>query len=240
MKSVIVESVSVEAGGRVLGFKRRLNARPQSVWAALTEPEKLRQWYAVADDYPVQGQQYRLYFENSNTTVQTTVTRAQRPSVLEYTWDSQMPEQSPVSLIGSVVRFELEPHDDGTILTVNHIFRTDEAPVADVLGGWHIHLDDLSEKLHTGFDSGEGKSELSASFLARCGVQSAQFALALSVETNSQYVAYSHSNNGYEKVEKRSGGERAAGGTGGDSSGEQSATEPAAGGRGARASSVKR
>lgn len=177
MKSVIVESVSVEAGGRVLQFRRRLNAPPQAVWAALTEPEKLRQWYALIEDYPVEGKPTQLKFENSNTTVQTTVTRAKRPSVLEYTWDSQTPPQSPVSLVGSVVRFELEPHEEGTLLTVAHIFPTDEVPVADVLGGWHIHLDELADKLHNGF----GDQSLSVDFLAKCAGQTTAFARALNV-----------------------------------------------------------
>ena len=44
-------------------FKRRLNAAVQEVWAALTEPEKLRQWYGVVEDFPVQGKKMQLVFE---------------------------------------------------------------------------------------------------------------------------------------------------------------------------------
>lgn len=184
MKSGIVESVSVAAGGRVLEFRRRLNSRPQRVWGALTDPEKLRQWYAQTEDYPVVGQPYQLFFENSNTTVQTSVTRARRPSILEYTWDSQTPESSPVSLVGSVVRFELEPFEDGSLLAINHIFQTDEIPVADVLGGWHIHLDELASRLHNGFEQGE--VSLSRSFLDDCAIASAAFAQSLNVGFSSQ------------------------------------------------------
>jgi len=180
MKSVIVESASVQAGGRVLEFRRRLNAPPQQVWAALTEPEKVRQWYALTDDYPAVGQKAKYLFENSNTTVEVTFTRAKRPSVLEYTWDSQTPEQSPVSLVGSVIRFELEAHEGGSLLTLDHIFQSDEVSVPDVLGGWDIHLDELADRLHQGFS--EKTNQLSSNFLARCNVQSAAFARALAMD----------------------------------------------------------
>jgi len=185
MRSVTVESVVVEAGGRVLEFKRRLNAPPQAVWAALTEPEKVRQWYATITDYPVQGQPMQLHFENSNTVVGTTVTRLTRPSVLEYTWDSQAPNASPVSLVGSVVRFELTPHDAGTLLALDHIFPTDSVSIADVMGGWQIHLDDLADKLNTGGFAAAAQP-LAADFLARCSKQSQLFARALAVASVQQ------------------------------------------------------
>jgi uncharacterized protein YndB with AHSA1/START domain len=180
MKSVILESVVVEAGGRVLHFQRRLNAPPQAVWAALTEPEKVRQWYASIVDYPVEGQKLELRFENSNTVVGTTVTRLIRPSVLEYTWDSQVPAKAPASLVGSVVRFELTPSDAGTLLTLDHIFTTDTAPIPDILGGWQIHLDELADKLNAGGFAAAAQP-LAADFLARCSNQSKAFARALAV-----------------------------------------------------------
>jgi uncharacterized protein YndB with AHSA1/START domain len=180
MKSTIVESVTVEAGGRVLQFKRRLNAPPQAVWAALTEPEKVRQWYALITDYPVEGKTMELRFENSNTVVGTTITRLTRPSVLEYTWTSQTPAKSPVTLVGSIVRFELIPNEAGTLLTLDHIFPTDTVSIPDVLGGWQIHLDELADKLHgSGFNA--AAQPLVADFLARCSTQSKAFARALAV-----------------------------------------------------------
>jgi uncharacterized protein YndB with AHSA1/START domain len=180
MRSVTLENVSVQAGGRVLHFQRRLNAPPQAVWAALTEPEKVRQWYATISDYPVEGRQMELHFENSNTTVVATVTRSTRPSVLEYTWDSQTPPNSPASLTGSVVRFELIPHEAGTLLTLDHIFTTDTMPIPDILGGWNTHLDELADKLNaSGFAA--AARPLAADFLARCSNQSKAFARALAV-----------------------------------------------------------
>jgi uncharacterized protein YndB with AHSA1/START domain len=178
MNSVIVESVSVEAGGRVLEFKRLLNAPPQTVWAALTEPEKVMQWYAKISDYPVQGKKLELSFSNSNTVAETTVTALTRPSVFEYTWDSQRPAKSPASLVGSVVRFELSPHEGGTVLTLDHIFNTDSVPTADVLGGWQVHLDELAKSLHGG-GFGASATPLTADFLALCANQSTAYAQAL-------------------------------------------------------------
>ena len=180
MKSTIVESVSVEAGGRVLEFQRRLNAPPQAVWAALTEPEKVRQWYALITDYPVEGKPMELQFENSNVTVSTTVTRLIRPSVLEYTWNSQVPAKAPVSLVGSIVHFELTPNDAGTLLTLDHIFQTDNVPIPDVLGGWQVHLDELADKLHGGgFQA--AATPLVTNFATICGSQASAFGRALGI-----------------------------------------------------------
>jgi uncharacterized protein YndB with AHSA1/START domain len=199
MRSVIIESVEVRAGGRLLHFDRRLNAPPQAVWAALTEPEKVRQWYATINDYPQQGQPMQLRFENSNTTVTATVTRLTRPAVLEYTWDNQVPAQSPVSLVGSVIRFELTPHDAGTVLTLDHILTTDSMPLSDILGGWHTHLDELAQKINPGAPAAAGApagaapplaaaamiqaeaQPLAVDFLARCSSASKVFARALAV-----------------------------------------------------------
>jgi uncharacterized protein YndB with AHSA1/START domain len=180
MKSTIIESVSVEAGGRVLQFQRRLNAPPQSVWAALTEPEKVRQWYALITDYPVEGKPLELRFENSNVIVGTTVTRLSRPNVLEYTWNSQVPAKAPVSLVGSIVHFELTPNDAGTILTLDHIFPTDTVPIADVLGGWQAHLDELADKLHGGGFQAAAQP-LASNFVMICATASTGFANALGI-----------------------------------------------------------
>jgi len=85
-----------------------------------------------------------------------------------------------VSLVGSVVRFELTPNETGTLLTLDHIFTTDTVPIPDILGGWQIHLDELSDKLNaSGF--GAAAQPLAADFLARCSNQAKLFARALAV-----------------------------------------------------------
>jgi uncharacterized protein YndB with AHSA1/START domain len=136
------------------------------------------QWYAKISDYPVQGKKLELSFNNSNTVAETTVTALVRPSVLEYTWDSQRPAKSPASLVGSVVRFELSPHEGGTVLTLDHIFTTDSVPTAEVLGGWQVHLDELAKSLHSrGFTA--SATPLAADFLAACADESSAYAEAL-------------------------------------------------------------
>jgi len=188
MYSVVVESVSVRAGGRVLEFQRLLNASQQDVWAALTEPDKLRQWYAQPEADAANSKTVRLRFANTDTTVETTVTRlvsgagkrefvrdgggGEKPLVLEYTWEAQSSANartSVASLDGSVVRFELQPQGTGTLLTLYHIFQSDDTPVADVIGGWQTHLDELVNKLHNGFAPQGARIDLKKVANGTCG-----------------------------------------------------------------------
>jgi hypothetical protein len=89
---------------------------------------------------------------------------------------------SPVSLVGSIVHFELTPHDNGTLLTLDHTLADERTPLADVLGGWNAHLDELSEKFHLSAFAAVPQS-LTPDFLVRCKAQSKMFAMALSVNS---------------------------------------------------------
>lgn len=187
MNSVVVESVTIRAGGRVLEFRRLLNASQQDVWSALTDPDKLRQWYAEPEADPSNSKRVRLRFANTDTTVNTSVTRVatgerrrefvrggghDNGMVLEYTWEAQSSANARTSLPsfdGSVVRFELDSQGDGTLLTLYHIFQSDDTPVADVIGGWQTHLDELVDKIHNGFAPPGARLDLKAVANGTCG-----------------------------------------------------------------------
>jgi uncharacterized protein YndB with AHSA1/START domain len=100
MKSVTVESASILAGGRVIEFKRLLGSPPKEVWAALTEPNLVSQWYGNIESSPAEGKKSNIHFVHSKTDVKITHTRVTAPSVLEYTWGAETPK-SKCSLAGS-------------------------------------------------------------------------------------------------------------------------------------------
>ena len=116
---------------------RELRHSPEKVWQALTDPAHLREWapFDADGDLGTVGAKVKL------TTVaapaphvtETTVTRADAPEVLEYSWgDHDM-------------RWELEATGDGTRLTLwTNIGRRFIAMGA---AGWHICFDVLDHLL---------------------------------------------------------------------------------------------
>ena len=118
------------ADGWNLVFVRDLRHPPQRVWAALTEPDRLRDWapYTADRDLGATGP-VTLTMIDAGVPMDLpgTVTRAERPWLLEYTWGSD------------VLRWELAGSATGTRLTLRHTVH-DEAQVPMVAAGWHLCL----------------------------------------------------------------------------------------------------
>jgi uncharacterized protein YndB with AHSA1/START domain len=116
-----------------LVFERHLNAPPERVWRALTDPDELAGWLAPAEiDLRVGGRVVLRFEDNEHS---GTITELREPEVLAYTWDEARTE--------SLVRFKLEPDADGTRLTLRHTFEH-EADFSGYGGGWHQHLELLA------------------------------------------------------------------------------------------------
>lgn len=120
-----------------LVIARDLRHPPDKVWQALTDPEQLRQWAPFDADRSLAtaGQIARLTTVGAPTphVTETTVTRADAPTLLEYTWG------------GQELRWQLEPHAGGTRLTLWH--KIDRRYIAMGAAGWHICLDVLDRLL---------------------------------------------------------------------------------------------
>lgn len=114
-----------------LHMVRELTHSPASVWATLTDPERLREWAPFDAERNLETPGPVLLTMAGTTAVETidaTVTRAVRPRVLEYTWGSDL------------LRWDLEPTGSGTRLTLHHTV-TDRGWLSKVAAGWHICLD---------------------------------------------------------------------------------------------------
>lgn len=122
-----------------LVFVRDLRHAPERVWAALTEPAQLREWapYLASRDLSSVGDATLTMIDGDVAEdVSASVTRAERPSVLEYRWGTD------------TLRWELAPTDDGTRLTLLHTLNDrDWAP--KIAAGWHLCLD-VAERLLDG------------------------------------------------------------------------------------------
>ncbi len=109
---------------------RELRHPPEKVWQALTDPAHLREWAPFeADGNLGTVGTVKLTWVGTPTPLETRVTRADAPKVLEY----------------NDTRWELEPVGAGTRLTLWH--KIDRRFISMGAAGWHICFDVLDRLL---------------------------------------------------------------------------------------------
>ena len=116
---------------------RDLHHPPARVWKALTDPEHLRQWAPFDSDRHL-GSPGPAKLSTVGTpgpqVSETTVSRADEPHLLEYSWG------------GQDIRWQLEPlAPGGTRLTLWH--NIDRRYIAMGAAGWHVCFDVLDRLL---------------------------------------------------------------------------------------------
>ena len=111
---------------------RELRHSPEKVWQALTDPAQVREWapFVVDGNLGMVGSTVKLtWVGNPTTPIDTKVTRADAPRMLEY----------------GDIRWELEATGSGTRLTLWHSI--DRRFVTWGAAGWHISFDVLDRFL---------------------------------------------------------------------------------------------
>ena len=109
---------------------RELRHAPEKVWRALTDPAHLREWAPFETDGSLDTVgTVKLTWAGRPTPLETRITRADAPRMLEY----------------DDMRWELEPLDGGTRLTLWH--NIDRRFISWGAAGWHISLDTLDRLL---------------------------------------------------------------------------------------------
>ena len=122
----------VQKGGEkwTLILVRELRHPPEKVWEALTEPAHLREWAPFVTDGSLgRVGTVKLTWVGTPQAIETTVTRADPPRMLEY----------------NDTRWELEPLGTGTRLTLWHSI--DRRYISWGAAGWHISFDVLERFL---------------------------------------------------------------------------------------------
>jgi hypothetical protein len=123
----------VRKGGEkwTLILVRELRHSPEKVWQALTDPAHLREWapFVVDGSLGTVGATVNLTWVGTPTPLETKVTRADAPTVLEY----------------NDTRWELEAFGSGTRLTLWH--NIDRRFISWGAAGWHICFDVLDHLL---------------------------------------------------------------------------------------------
>jgi uncharacterized protein YndB with AHSA1/START domain len=114
----------------MLILTRELRHAPEKVWAALTDPAQLREWAPFDTDGNLgRVGTVKLTWTGTGRPLETTVTRADAPRVLEY----------------NDTRWELEPFGSGTRLTL--WANIDRRFISWGAAGWHIAFDVLDRLL---------------------------------------------------------------------------------------------
>ncbi|HTZ73031.1 MAG TPA: SRPBCC domain-containing protein [Candidatus Aquilonibacter sp.] len=110
---------------------RELRHSPEKVWRALTDSVHLREWAPFEADGRLDavGSTVKITWAGNPKPIETRVTRAEEPHVLEF----------------GDIRWELEPLGSGTRLTLWHSI--DRRFISWGAAGWHISLDVLDRML---------------------------------------------------------------------------------------------
>jgi uncharacterized protein YndB with AHSA1/START domain len=120
-------------------FRRRYTKPVAKVWAALTTPERLEDWFGVAKiDLRLGG---TLHITSANGKFsEFRITRLDAPHVLAWSW--------MIDGLNTSVLFELAPDGDGCQLTLTHSgLSARNGRGAGVRAGWHAILEGLADSL---------------------------------------------------------------------------------------------
>ena len=119
-------------------FERLYDATPAELWAALTDPEQIRGWLANVSRWSLTpGAEWQIRFDDGSAGGE--VVSVDEGRSLELTWVEQESE--------SVLRFELRPQEQGTLLVLEHT-RLAPASRPGFGAGWQAHLEALDALLH--------------------------------------------------------------------------------------------
>ncbi len=136
-------TIEPTATGGVIRFERQLHHPAIEVWAAITEPARLAEWWLPFDaditvDLRVGGMMVMSATGDEPMTVTCEILRVEPPVLLEHT------HVDP----GSRMLWEIEPNDEGCILRLSH-FVTDRAAAIEncYAVGLHMSLSRLEPSL---------------------------------------------------------------------------------------------
>ena len=166
------EGTLVHIDGRpALRFQRRYAHPVDRVWRAVTEPAEMASWFpsnvegerAVGAELTFVDEDQRAAAREAGepTRAEGPVFRGRvvvydPPTVFSFTWG------------GELLRFELSPEDDGTVLVFTQLL-SHESVAARNGSGWHACLAALDELLGAGGPDDTGWQEVYRDYLERMG-----------------------------------------------------------------------
>jgi uncharacterized protein YndB with AHSA1/START domain len=125
--------VTVTADELSIVFRRHYRAPIERVWAALTVPERLADWFGVAEIDLRVGGAVRMRWGEFPITV------CDPPQSLAWGWE--------LGGRDTLVRFDLAAEAGGCSLTLTHSGLDPHGQGGGVRAGWHAHLEALPDAL---------------------------------------------------------------------------------------------
>lgn len=113
-------------------FERQIAKPVEKVWAAITVPERIADWFAIVELDLRLGGHYRLRFSPEETPVEGVIVEYEPLRRLAHTWPD--PDHAD-----SILRYELEPDGDGCRLRFSQSGLP--AKYVQAIAGWHVFLD---------------------------------------------------------------------------------------------------
>jgi uncharacterized protein YndB with AHSA1/START domain len=123
-------------GVYVLRYERALRHPIEKVWAALTDPAQVEEWWARAEVELTEGGRARIEWLNGDAVAEGRITRLEPPRAIEFDTD-----------IHGRLLWELRPDGDRTHLTLTVTADLPDDHLASVRAGWHSHIDFLEDAL---------------------------------------------------------------------------------------------
>lgn len=137
---------TLEGDHATLTFERRLRHPVRAVWEAITQPEHLARWYLTTARIDPRPGGSIDYVSGPNRIHATgKILTWDPPRVFEHEWDVEPRPELPRGE-QSVLRYELVPEGDGTILRVTHR-RLRPGTARNFIAGLHAFLDRLEQEL---------------------------------------------------------------------------------------------
>ncbi len=150
-------TVTYEGDTATIAFERRIRHPIERVWDAITNPDQLAGWYMTTARLEArQGGTLDYVSGISRFHVTGRILTWQPPRVYEHEWNVE-PRQGLPKGERSVIRWELTPDGDETILRISHRRLTRPTSYGFV-SGLHVFLDRLEQQLDgtplTDFEAG--------------------------------------------------------------------------------------
>ncbi|WP_298841482.1 SRPBCC domain-containing protein [uncultured Roseobacter sp.] len=134
--------------GRTLNKTIFLKAPRQKVWAFLTEPDRLAEWFHAPRETLATGKDLKMYGTTSgDLLIWGDVIEARAPEYLEYTFTVK-----PMGEASSLVKWTLKEVPGGTELCLEHSGLPEVAEAFDLVlaldKGWDNHFMQMRDALH--------------------------------------------------------------------------------------------
>lgn len=139
-------TLTIDGDYATITFERRIRHKVPRVWEALTDPEHLARWYMTKARLDARSGGSIDYWSGlAQFHVTGKILVWQPPRLFEHEWNVEPRRELPNGE-RSVVRWELTPDGDGTILRVTHR-RLTRLTAIGFAAGIHAFLDRLEDEL---------------------------------------------------------------------------------------------